>query len=454
MRTRSIRPALLAAGMALALAGCDIPSWIEGKPQPIKRVKGERINVIVSAPRLNADETVAEVPVEIPDQVGLPEWRSRNQAMDTPHVGLTGLSREESASIGEGNTFSRAELPPPIVVDGVAIAMDAAGYVSAHATKDIGEVRWVSAAAVAEDVEDALGGGVTEAEGIVYAATGYGNLAAIELGTGKTKWKIRVGAPVRGAPAVAAEENRVIVLTADNQALAFDTESGEARWEHRGIRETAGYFSSTSPVVSEGIVIAAYSSGEVFAIRAETGSVLWSDTVSSGLRTNASAVFSGIDADPIVQDGVVVLTSASGQMQASALLNGRPLWQQRAGAHMTPWPAGNALFVLTDTDDIAALFKRDGKVRWSRSLTVKDYSDIDITPPLFGPILAGNAVVVVSGEGELMTFRPQDGTPLHTYELGTEFGSPPVIAGGALYLVSKDATLHKYDAPAKQSQDD
>ncbi|MGL1278549.1 outer membrane protein assembly factor BamB family protein, partial [Vibrio parahaemolyticus] len=78
----------------------------------------------------------------------------------------------------------------------------------------------------------------------------------------------------------------------------------------------AGYYSTTAPVISDGIVVAAYSSGEVFALRAETGSVLWSDTLGSNDRTRADAVFNGIDADPIVQDGVVVVTSASGAMQA------------------------------------------------------------------------------------------------------------------------------------------
>ena len=439
-----MRRLVIALSILTLLGACDIPSWIEGGPKKIKRAKGERIDVILSQPQLKPDAQVQGETIEIPDQAPLTEWLSRNEAMLTPHIGLTGITQEASARIGEGNKFSRNEVPSPIVTSGMVIAMDAAGYVSAHDMKDISEVRWVNQAAVAEDIDDVLGGGLAEHNGVVFIATGYGNLAAIDAATGVTKWKISVGAPVRGAPAIAAEEKRILVLTADNQTLAFDIDTGAARWEHRGIRESAGYFSATSPVVSEGIVVAAYSSGEVFAIRAETGSVLWTDTLTSGVRTNASAVFSGIDADPIVQDGVVVVTSASGQMQASALLNGRPLWQQRIGAHMTPWSAGNALFVLSDTHDVAALFKRNGMVRWSESLTERDHINKDITPPLFGPILAGNAVMVISGAGELLTFRPQDGKRLGTYDVADELASAPVIADGALFAISKDATLHKY----------
>lgn len=435
------RTAAVMAALGFLLGGCSV---LEGGPKEIKRAKGERINVVLASAQLQPDAEVAEEPIEIPDQVGLPAWSSRNEAMLTAHIGLSGLEEETTASIGDGNGFSRHEVPSPIVVEGTVLAMDAAGYVSAHDATRIDDVRWVSDAAVVSEIDDVLGGGIGFDAGVVYVATGYGRLAAIDFATGRTKWSIRVGAPVRGAPAIASTEKRVIVLTADNQTLAFDTETGAPRWEHRGIRESAGYFSSTSPVVSEGIVVAAYSSGEVFAIRAETGSVLWSDTLASGLRTSASAVFSGIDADPIVQDGVVVVTSASGQMQASALVNGRPLWQQRVGAHMTPWSAGNALFVLSSSNDLAALFKRDGRVRWSQSLTVKDHRNSDVTPPLFGPILAGNAVLVITGDGHLMTFRPQDGQRLGTYELTEGMASAPVVAEGALYLVDRDARLHRY----------
>ena len=440
-----MRRTLLVLALLAMLPACgDVISFLEAGPKKIKRAKGERIDVIMAQPKLKPAEGAEDYPVEIPDQAPLDTWANRNEAMLTPHIGLTGINEEESAQIGKGHAFSRNEVPAPVAAAGLVIAMDAAGVLSAHDMTDISNVRWRSKAATSEDVDDVLGGGIAVGEGVIYATTGYGALAAIELTTGKTKWRISVGAPVRGAPAVAEAEKRVIVLTADNQTLAFDAETGEPRWEHRGIRESAGYFSNTSPVISEGIVISAYSSGEVFAIRAETGSVLWTDTVVSGVKTSASAVFSGIDADPIVQDGVVVVTSASGHMQASALLNGRPLWQQRLGAHTTPWSAGNAIFVLTDTNELTALFKREGKVRWATSLGRLDHVGRDITPPLHGPILAGNAVLVVSGEGELMTFRPQDGQRLGSYELDGEMASPPIAAGGSLFLISKDATLHRY----------
>ncbi|MES2984385.1 MAG: PQQ-binding-like beta-propeller repeat protein [Pseudomonadota bacterium] len=429
----------------LALSACgELPEWMGGSTPPIKRTPGERVDVVLNPLALKPDEAVQNVPVEIPEQTNLDQWKSLNQAMLTAHIGLTGVTNDQDASIGDSNAFTRSSAPSPVVAGGLVFAMDAAGIVSAHDEKDIDEVRWVDETSHKRAMADALGGGLAVSDGVVYATTGYGNLRALDAATGAPKWSISVGAPVRSAPAV--DGDKVIVLTADNQTLAYDAATGQPRWEHRGIRETAGYFSTTSPVVSDGIVISAYSSGELFAIRAESGSVLWSDTIGATVKTRASAIFSGIDANPIVQEGVVVVISASGEMQASALLNGRPLWQQRIGAHNTPWSAGNALFVLSDTHDIAAVFKRDGSVRWATSLAVRDPRDAskDLTPTLYGPILSANALLVLSEDGRLSSFKPTTGEHIGDYELADGIVSNPIVANGAMYVVTRDARLHKY----------
>ncbi len=443
---RFSRHVFLVMAAATLLSACSgLPDWMGGAVPEIKRAPGERADVLPGDQGLKADASVADVAVEVPEQTNLEQWRSMNAAMATPHVGLTGVTHEDSATIGDGNVFSRNAVSAPVVADGKVFAMDAAGVVSAHEEQHISKVIWSDNTGRLKRESDALGGGIAYDGGVVYATTGFGNLRALDAATGAPKWNINVGAPVRGAPAIGG--GAVVVLTADNQTLAFDAATGAPKWEHRGIRETAGYFSITSPVISDDVVVSAYSSGEVFALRLDSGSVLWSDTLTASSRTKAAAVFSGIDADPIVQEGVVVVTNAAGEMQASALLNGRPLWQQHIGAHSTPWSAGNVLYVLSDSHEIAAVLKRDGAIRWATSLAVKDSRDPtkDKTPPLYGPILSANAVLVIDAQGNLTSFKPQDGTRIGSYELTSGIVTAPVIANGALYVVTKDAKLYRYN---------
>ena len=52
-------------------------------------------------------------------------------------------------------------------------------------------------------------------------------------------------------------------------------------WSHNGIPETAGLLGGASPAVEGEIVIVAYTSGELFALRVENGRAVWSDNLAS-----------------------------------------------------------------------------------------------------------------------------------------------------------------------------
>ncbi len=425
------------------LAACsDMPAWMGGDPPEVKRVPGERYSVLAGETTLKADESAKRLPVDLPETATNTTWLSANQAMDSPPPSLPEtLEQSDSATIGEGNDFSRGDAPAPVIAAGHVFAMDGVGFVSAHAQQDISNRVWLSDAATEPDEPDLLGGGLAYDAGTLYVATGYGRLVALDAKTGSKRWRSNIGAPVRGAPVVAG--GMVVVLTADNQTLAFTAEAGTPVWGHRGIREAAGFFSNTAPVVKDDLVIAAYSSGQIVALRLATGDVIWSDSVGSPAKTLAASAFSGIDANPLIQDGVVYVVSAGGVMMANALINGRPLWGQRLAAHETPWAAGNALFVLSSDHELAAVFKRDGLVRWAESLKQMDRTR-DVTPTLYGPVLAGGRLLVASAAGDLLQFSASEGTPMATIDITSGVASAPVVAADRLYLVTNDATLHAY----------
>ena len=51
----------------------------------------------------------------------------------------------------------------------------------------------------------------------------------------------------------------------------LSTDDGRKLWSHNGIPETAGLLGGASPAVEGEIVVVAYSSGELFALRVENG---------------------------------------------------------------------------------------------------------------------------------------------------------------------------------------
>lgn len=432
----------------IVMSGCSyVPSWAGGdSAKPINRKDADKRLAVVAEDTLVAvDPDTSEIIADVPDQVSNEHWYNINDAMQFGHLGITGLNEANSGSIGEGESFEQGIVPTPVVGGGMLYAMDGIGAVSAHAVKDVGSVKWVATALIEEDEPAIMGGGMSLGEGVLYAASGYGKLAAFDSKTGAKKWMVTIGVPVRGAPQVAMTGSGpvVVVLTVDNQTLAYDGNSGRTLWTHRGIRETAGYLSAVSPVISDDTVIAAYSSGEINALRLTSGDPVWGDALLNPERTAASDVFTGIDADPVVKDAIVYAVSTSGVMVANALLNGRTLWQQKISGHDTPWVVGNMVYLLTNKHQLVGLSRGTGSVVWTKNLG-KTENNRDVTPTLYGPILAGNAVIVITNDGELQTFRPRDGKLLGTYDIDDDVAAPPVIAEGTLFLVTRGARIVAY----------
>jgi len=76
------------------------------------------------------------------------------------------------------------------------------------------------------------------------------------------KWKV--------LPAVPA-------VSDDNEIFAINSDTGDVLWTYQAIIETARMLTSPSPAIVDDVVIAPFSSGEIVALKAQNGGVLWQD---------------------------------------------------------------------------------------------------------------------------------------------------------------------------------
>lgn len=434
---------LLTAG--LVLAGCDsLPSWMGGDDPPEKKLPGERVAVLEYQRALEPDTTLLDTPVELLPPEQNTQWRYEASPLSDgiENLATTGLNEAESVTIGDGNGWDTELIPTPVVADGVLYAMDAHGYISAHNAKMLSQTLWQSTELVPEEDEDIQGGGLSVAGGVVYATSGRGAVVALVAKDGSLLWRQDASVPIRAAPVAA--EGKVFVTTIDNQLLAYDAHTGRPQWNHRGIRETAVFLGAVSPAIENGIVIAAYTSGEIYALRADDGSQLWSDTLVIPKRTLASSSLTGIDANPIIRGGAVYGLSNNGLMVADVLSSGRGLWDMEISGYQTPWAAGDYLFVLDASNTLVAIRSKDSAVRWVHSLRQTDDGD-DRSARYSGPIMMNSQLVVVNNQGQLFIISPNDGKIIKTLDVSDDVMVGPVVAGGRLYLLSKDATLTAYE---------
>ena len=423
----------------LVLGGCG---WFDDKKQPLS---GERISVLSLDRQLEPDPDLSKIAITLPPPVVNPDWPEPggypNHAMQ--HLSLPErLTQAWRASTGEGASRYTRVLSQPVVAKGRVFAMDGAVQVGAYDSVT-GDRLWQVDLKPEEERGNSFGGGVAFWQDRLFASTGYAQVLALDPADGRVIWKSSVGAPVRSAPTVS--DGRVFVVTIENELAVLAADDGRRLWVHNAIPETASLLGNASPAVEGEVVVAAYSSGEIYALTVETGRPVWSDNLSATRSVNAVSTLADIRGWPVIDRVRVYAASHSGHMAAIDLRSGERAWEQEFGSTHSLWVAGDYVYVLTNDNELICLTRNDGKVRWLRVLP--SYQNEKKKGGLIswaGPVLGGDRLIVLASDGGALSISPYTGEPLGREQMsaGGYFG--PVIADNSLYVLTDDAGLTAY----------
>ncbi|MBB4659035.1 PQQ-binding-like beta-propeller repeat protein [Parvularcula dongshanensis] len=421
--------------------------------------ENERIAVLATDQALTPDPAYIAVPIVLPPPYANAEWtQPGGEADHTMHhlAAPSSFALAWRADIGAGGTDRSPLTAPPVVGGGRVFTVDNAAQVTAF-DAGTGKVAWRTALTpdVSEEggkfwkfwggndpKEIGFGGGVALDGGRVFMVTGFATAAALDQDTGEVLWKAQLPAPVRNPPTVA--DGRVFAVTVSNQIVALDQATGETVWTYESFEETARFLSSASPAVDGDTVIVPFSSGEVVALQAENGRVLWSATVGRASRMNALADLNDIAGAPVVDRGAVFAVSHSDQISAIDLRTGQTAWEKPVGGLNMPWVAGDTVFMVSTSGNLVALARNDGGVRWVRQLPAYENEKKRKKPISWsGPVLAGGNLILASSRGGLLLASPLDGATVAEFK-AEETTVPPVVAGGTLYLLDEEGRLSAY----------
>ncbi len=436
------RLAIIAAAVACsALTACG-SDWLgENAPPPLP---GKRISVLAHSKSIEPD-TGQTAPIVLPTPEKVADWP---QAGGYPphamyHLSLAANLHEVwSASVGTGGSKRRAYLSQPVVAGGKVYAMDAESSVSAFDLQD-GSRRWRVDLAPEDADAGSFGGGLAYDEGKLFATTGFAQVVALNPQDGKVLWRQALPAPVRGAPT--ARAGRLIVITVENEALALSTEDGHQLWHHTGLSEMASLLGGSSPAVDGNTVLVPYTSGELFALRIENGTVQWSDVVSSIKRTDQVAELTDIRGLPVVDRGRVFAAGNSDIFAAIDLRTGRRIWDREVGSTQTPWVAGDYVYLLSNAPELLCFEAKSGSVRWVTPLPRwEDEEGKKGRITWTGPVLASDRLIVASSVGKAVSVSPYTGALLSEEELPAGINIPPLVAAGTLIFATEDGDLVAY----------
>jgi outer membrane protein assembly factor BamB len=430
------RAALLAP---LALGGCSMfDNWFGDKKT---NLPGKRESIFADRRGLVVDESAPKV--VLPPAVRNAAWPQAggNPAHLMGHLAANDhLAEAWKVEIGEGGGYRKILMAQPVVLNGIVFTMDSDAEVSAFALAD-GNRLWRADTKPKDDENTNVGGGLGADGTTLYAVNGLSQLVALDMATGKEKWRKDLGVPGRSAPMIA--DGRVFVTTIDDRLFAFTAADGRQLWTHEATSPVTAMLGEPAPAYYQGLVVVGFGSGELTCMRADSGSVVWTDGLGAAQGRAGVADFLSIRGLPIIVNGLVYAISMGGLLVCNDVPTGRRVWDRQIAGEDNPYIAGDWMFLNSAEQQIAAININDGHIAWTTQLPRwDDPTKKKDTLTWYGPLLVSDRLIVTGTSKDALSLSPYTGDILGHITL-SEAAAPfaPVVADGTVLLVSNDARL-------------
>jgi len=282
------------------------------------------------------------------------------------------------------------------------------------------------------DTDLEISGGPGAGEGLVLIGTSNAELVALDAENGEERWRARVSSEILSVPKIA--NGVVVVHTVDGKLFGFDALDGTQIWIFDRSVPVLTLHGSSSPVISGDMVIGGFSSGKLVGLDLARGGVRWVTNlgISSGRSELERMV--DIDGEPLVVGGAIFVTSFQGDMAAVSRDNGQVYWRKKLSSFVGPGADWRSLYVADAQGQVWAIQPNSGAAIWKNS----DLLNRWLSPP----VVLEDYVVVGDFEGYVHFLSTSDGRLVGRVRVGDDpISSPPVVYNERLYIYSDGGSV-------------
>jgi outer membrane protein assembly factor BamB len=349
--------------------------------------------------------------------------------------------------VGHGAGVSGVRMEPT-VVDGVLYAASTDGVVAAY-DANTGKNLWKQKSRTHgwfgwgdKKRKDAFyAGGPAVAGDLLAIGTLDGHAYGLSSKDGTQRWVATLPSEVIDSPVIAG--GLVIVRTQDGRVYGLDSNTGERRWVNdQGNVPLLSLRGNGPLLVTNGVVFLGSDDGKLVALRQDNGDKLWEQKLATGEgRTDIDRMS---DADgAIVIDGSTLYASAyHGSLTAVDGPSGRPLWARPFSTYTSLALTGNSLFGVNTDSQVWAFDKSSGADMWKNDDLKYRW--------LSAPAVQGNYVVIGDSEGYVHWLQTGDGALAGRERLSKKaIRAQPVVAGDLVYIEDVQGRIAAYRLGAK-----
>src|SRR2546425_9924349 len=260
------------------------------------------------------------------------------------------------------------------------------------------------------------------ADGVVYIGSGAGFLSAVDLQTGKLRWKYKVSQEGVGESSPAVSNGVVYVGDLAGVFHAVDIKTGKALWTYK----TGADIKSSPVVVDDRVLIGSYD-GTLYCLSVKNGAVLWKVTTENYVH-----------ATPAVADGIAYISGCDEVFRGIRVSDGKQLFEFPSGAYTAASPAlaGPFAYFGTFSNEVLAANLKSKKMTWRYENPEKHF-------PFYSSAAVTEGKVVLGGRDKLVyCLNSTTGKPHWTFATRARVDSSPAIAAGRVYIGSNDGRLY------------
>lgn len=414
---------------ALGLAGCSSGP----------KIKGDR-ELFIATPRdLRVDLETKHRSLDLPLCQNFHVWaqRDRNEAHEAAHLAFEVLKARKLWRVFVGREAMDTEklLSNLVYANGKLFGGNPGGRVFAL---DVATHKVLWRTPVARRIDDVakIGGVALTNAGDLAVTTATGKIFLLNPQTGAIKKEKDLGCSLRSAPLVYGTS---LVVQGSNNALFLLDAELNLKSAQEEVPETLLFLGNATPAMHDGLLFAAYSTGEYKAYDARTGKEVWSDTMVPQFLDETAGNMLHVYASPVVDEGRVFILGHGGRLIACDALSGTKLWSVGFSGLHTPTVVGRWLFAVDSTGALFCFDKVTGKVRWSAGLP----DDVEGTRPTSWttPLVAGGHVIVVTNRGDIACFDASTGQLVRTLRTEVRNPSSAIIVDRVLYILSSQGYI-------------
>lgn len=280
-----------------------------------------------------------------------------------------------------------------------------------------------------------ISGGVTAIDGRVYVGTRDGDLFALDQANGKILWKAHSSSEILAPPAAA--DNRVLAKSIDGCITAFSTTDGHLLWKSQQTEPGLILRGSSAPQLTRSSVVVGFENGDLLKLGLRKGEIQWQKSIAEPQGIFAIQRMIDMDANPVILGNRVYAATYQGRIAALDLSSGNEIWNHDMSSFSGMASDGSKVYISDAESHISTFNAANGTLLWQQNALY--------ARGITGPALIDRYLVVGDAEGYLHWMSKQDGRFVARVKVNKSgIAAAPIVNNGILYVYTKDGHLAAY----------